>query len=96
MDRDILFDALGDPTRRLILDELAERNPQTQYELNARLIMRYQLAISRQAFAKHIDVLESAGLVRSEKQGKYRVIVYNSAPLQHAMDRWLIQPPGQP
>lgn len=89
MDRDTLFNALGDSTRRLILDELAERSPQTQYELCVRLIMRHKLEISRQAFAKHIDVLEHAGLVRSEKQGKFRVVVLTSEPLRNLMDAWL-------
>ena len=57
---ELVFQALADPTRRLILDEFVERKEQTLYELTARLIMRHQLSISRQALAKHIDVLEKA------------------------------------
>ena len=41
MDNDLVFKALADPTRRLMLDELCERKEQTLYELTARLIMRY-------------------------------------------------------
>ena len=89
MHKDLVFRALADPTRRLLLDELSERNEQTLYELTARLIMRHKVAISRQALAKHIDVLEKAGLVSSEKRGKYRMLVFNEEPLRAAMDRWL-------
>ena len=49
MDNDLVFRALADPTRRLMLDELTERNEQTLYELTARLIMRHEVGISRQA-----------------------------------------------
>ena len=89
MDNDLVFKALADPTRRLMLDELFERNEQTLYELTARLIMRYEVSISRQALAKHIDVLEKAGLVRSDKRGKYRMLVFDDEPIRNAMNRWL-------
>ena len=46
-----------------MLDEFSERKEQTLYELTACLIMRHKVAISRQALAKHIDVLKNAGLV---------------------------------
>ena len=51
--------------------------------------MRHEVAISRQALAKHIDLLEQAGLVSSEKRGKYRMLVFNDEPLRAVMDRWL-------
>ena len=89
MHKDLVFKALADPTRRLMLDELCERKEQTLYELTARLIMRHEVAISRQALAKHINLLEEAGLVSSEKRGKYRMLVFNDEPLRTAMDRWL-------
>ena len=89
MHKDLVFKALADPTRRLMLDELSDRNEQTLYELTARLIMRHEVAISRQALAKHIDLLEQAGLVSSEKRGKYRMLVFNDEPLRSLMDRWL-------
>ena len=72
-----------------MLDELCERREQTLYELTARLIMRHKVAISRQAMAKHIDVLEKAGLVSSEKRGKYRMLVFNDGPIRGVMNRWL-------
>ena len=89
MHTDLVFKALADPTRRLILDELSERKEQTLYELTARLIMRHEVAISRQALAKHIDLLEQAGLVSSEKRGKYRILVFNDEPLRTVVNRWL-------
>ena len=89
MHKDLVFKALADPTRRLMLDEFSERKEQTLYELTARLIMRHEVAISRQALAKHIDLLEKAGLVSSEKSGKYRMLVFNDEPLRTVVNRWL-------
>ncbi len=89
MHKDLDFKALADPTRRLMLDELSERKEQTLYELTARLIIRNEAVISGQALAQHINVLEKAGVVRSEKRGKYRMLVFNDEPLRTAMDRWL-------
>ena len=89
MANDEVWIAIADPTRRLILDELSERNEQTLYELTARLIMRHNVAISRQAIAKHIAVLEKAGLVHSEKRGKYRLLIFDKTPIEQIMERWL-------
>ncbi|MBB6696049.1 helix-turn-helix transcriptional regulator [Cohnella xylanilytica] len=88
-DKDAIFKALGDSTRRLMLDELAERNEQTLYELTARLIMKHGLSISRQAIAKHLSALEDAGLVKSEKKGKFRVLVFNNEPLKNLLKGWV-------
>jgi len=89
MRNDAVFKALADPTRRLMLDELSERKEQTLYELSVRLIMRHKIAMSRQAIAKHIAVLEEAGLVHSEKRGKYRVLIFNNVPIKKITERWL-------
>ena len=88
-DKDAIFKALGDSTRRLILDELTERNEQTLYELTVRLITKHNLSISRQAIAKHLSVLEDAQLIRSERKGKYRVIIFNNQPLKNLLEGWL-------
>ena len=48
---DDVFRALADPTRRILIDELAERDGQTLFELCARLITRHGLEVSRQAVA---------------------------------------------
>ncbi|MBP3963035.1 ArsR/SmtB family transcription factor [Paenibacillus lignilyticus] len=88
-DRDTIFKALGDSTRRLMLDELSERNEQTLYELTVRLITKHNLAITRQAIAKHLSVLEDAGLIQSEKKGKFRIVVFNNEPLKDLLKGWI-------
>ncbi|QCR34566.1 helix-turn-helix transcriptional regulator [Lysinibacillus sp. SGAir0095] len=88
-NKDAIFKALGDSTRRLILDELKEGNEQTLYELTVRLIMNHNLSISRQAIAKHLSILEEAGLVISERKGKYRVLVFNNEPLKDLLKGWI-------
>ncbi|RIX52051.1 ArsR family transcriptional regulator [Paenibacillus nanensis] len=88
-DKEAIFNALGDSTRRRILDELSESSEMTLYELTVRLITKHHLSISRQAIAKHLSTLEESGLVRSEKKGKYRVIVFNNEPLKHLLKGWV-------
>jgi DNA-binding transcriptional ArsR family regulator len=83
-----VFKALADETRRAILDELAERDEQTLFELCGRLIAKHGLSSSRQAISQHLDVLEQAGLVRSEKRGRYRFHHLDTAPLRQISDRW--------
>jgi DNA-binding transcriptional ArsR family regulator len=84
-----LFKALADDTRRKILDELTDRDGQTLFELCSRLATRYQLGSSRQAISQHLDVLESAGLVETRREGRYKFHHLNTQPLEHIADRWL-------
>ena len=84
-----VFKALADPTRRKILDELAERDGQTLFELCSRLATRHQLAMTRQAISQHLEVLEAAGLVRSRREGRYKFHDLETAPLATLTDRWL-------
>ncbi|MGW0499249.1 ArsR/SmtB family transcription factor [Streptomyces sp. NPDC003007] len=86
---DDLFKALADPTRRTILDELAERSGQTLFEICSRLSMRHGLGISRQAVSQHLAVLEAAGLVETRREGRYKFHALNTAPLRHITERWL-------
>jgi DNA-binding transcriptional ArsR family regulator len=83
-----VFKALADPTRRKIVDELAERNGQTLFELCSRLAMKYQLGSSRQAVSQHLKVLEEAGLIESRKEGRYKFHDLDTRPLQRLADRW--------
>jgi DNA-binding transcriptional ArsR family regulator len=83
-----VFKALADPTRRRILDELAERDGQTLFELCSRLTMKYQLGSSRQAISQHLEVLIGAGLVTSRREGRYKFHFIDTAPLQRLTDRW--------
>jgi DNA-binding transcriptional ArsR family regulator len=88
-----VFRALADPTRRAILDELAERSGQTLFELRARLAVRHGLGSTRQAVSQHLDVLESAGLVLTRREGRYKFHDIDTAPLRAIHERW---PPAAP
>ncbi len=87
-----MFKALADPTRRVLLDELQERDGQTLFELCARLAMRHGLGSTRQAVSQHLDVLEGAGLVVTRREGRYKFHHLDTAPLQVIAERW---PPGE-
>jgi len=83
-----VFKALADPTRRTILDELANRNGQTLFEICARLMTNHGLNSSRQAISQHLDVLERAGLVETRREGRYKFHYLNTAPLEPVIERW--------
>jgi DNA-binding transcriptional ArsR family regulator len=83
-----VFKALADPTRRTILDELADRDGQTLFELCTRLIMKHQISSSRQAISQHLDLLEAAGLVRTRREGRYKFHYLDTAPLDRIAERW--------
>ena len=87
-----VFKALADPTRRVLLDELQERNGQTLFELCSRLISRHGLSSSRQAVSQHLDVLEEAGLVRSRREGRYKFHDLDTSPLRTIAERWPTDP----
>lgn len=88
VDMGDVFKALADATRRAILDELAERDEQTLFELCNRLISKYGMPSSRQAISQHLDVLEDAGLVRTERRGRYKFHYLDTTPLQQITQRW--------
>jgi DNA-binding transcriptional ArsR family regulator len=74
---DRVFHALANPTRRDILQRVAER-PQRVGDLAA------PHAMSLAAVSKHIKVLERAALVRQRRVGRQRYCELNPAPLQEA------------
>jgi DNA-binding transcriptional ArsR family regulator len=86
-----VFKALADDTRRLMLDELNERNGQTLFELCTRLLMKHRVSSTRQAISQHLDVLESAGLVRTRRDGRYKFHFLERAPLRTITERWTVQ-----
>ncbi|MDE0546143.1 helix-turn-helix transcriptional regulator [Microbacterium sp. C7(2022)] len=88
-----VFKALADETRRVILDELVGRDEQTLFELCVRLNAR-GLTHSRQAVSQHLEVLESAGLVHSERRGRYKFHTIDTRPLAQIAERWPI-PDGE-
>ena len=83
-----VFKALADPTRRKILDELADRDGQTLFEICSRLIMRHQISSSRQAISQHLDLLEAAGLVHTRRDGRHKFHYLDTAPLDRITERW--------
>ena len=80
---DDVFKALADPTRRRLLDELFEEDGQTLSALEQRLPM------SRFGVAKHLKVLEGAGLVTTRKRGREKLHFLNSVPIREVHDRWV-------
>ena len=89
MDLDLLFHALSDTTRRCLLDELAERDGQTLFELHVRLLTWQQSSITRQGLARHLSVLEEAGLLRTEWRWRSKHHFLVRAPLRNAWKVWL-------
>jgi DNA-binding transcriptional ArsR family regulator len=85
-----LFRAIGDTTRRIILDELTENDGQTLFEICGRLTMKHGLDSSRQAISQHLAVLEQAGLVHTRRQGRYKFHHIDTSPLRSIVDRWHI------
>jgi DNA-binding transcriptional ArsR family regulator len=87
---DPLFKALADPTRRVILDELTEKDGQTLFEICGRLAMKHGLGSSRQAISQHLAVLEEAGLVTTRREGRYKFHHLDTTPLRSIVERWPI------
>jgi len=83
-----VFHALAAPARRRILDELRDRDGQTLYELCTRLTMKHGLEMSRQAVSQHLDVLEAAGLVTTQREGRYKFHYLDTSPLRSIAERW--------
>ena len=82
-DDDRVFKALADPSRRLLLDRLFERDGRTLTELES------QLEMTRFGVMKHLRVLEQAGLVVSRKVGRERHHHLNPMPIRLIHDRWI-------
>ncbi len=83
MDDDLVFKALADPTRRLLLDRLFERDGRTLTELES------QLEMTRFGVMKHLKVLEQAGLVVPRRRGREKLHFLNPVPIRRLHDRWI-------
>ena len=80
-----VFKAVADPTRRDILQLLAvEERPFTINDIAD------QFPTSRQAVTKHLKLLQQAGLVEIERNGRERVCHANPLPLQE-IHAWVTQ-----
>jgi DNA-binding transcriptional ArsR family regulator len=80
---DLVFKALADPSRRLLLDRLFAAEGQT---LGA---LADGLAMSRQAVSQHLALLEAANLVATVKRGREKLHYLNSVPIHEAHARWI-------
>lgn len=80
---DIVWKALADPTRRVLLDELRD-GPKTTGDLVERVP-----ELSRFGVMKHLDVLEEAGLLLVRREGRVRWNALNAVPLRQVYERWV-------
>ena len=83
MSMDAVFRALGDKSRRQLLDSLHVQNGQ---RMNA---LCEQLDMSRQAVAKHLGILEDASLVAVQWQGREKLHFINPVPINDIAERWI-------
>jgi DNA-binding transcriptional ArsR family regulator len=82
-----VFNALADPSRRYVVEALAQRGAATATELAA------ELNVSRQAVAKHFAALSDAGLVESRREGRETLYELTPQPLTAALD-WMAEVGG--
>jgi len=82
-DDDRVFKALADQSRRFLLDLLFERDGRTLGELES------ELEMTRFGVAKHLRVLEEAGLVVTRRSGREKLHFLNPVPIRLIHDRWI-------
>ena len=76
-----VFQAIADPTRRKLLELLAS-------DVLSISTMSNHFTMSRTAVTKHLHILESAGLVTSQKVGREKLYQLEAEPLQ-TFKKWL-------
>ena len=81
---DRVFRALADPTRRLLLDALFDREGQSLGELHQAVE-----GMTRFGVMKHLRLMEAAGLVVAHKVGREKLHYLNAVPVQLIHDRWV-------
>ena len=79
-----VFRALSDPSRRLLLDGLFERDGQTLGELCGALPEMTRFGVMR-----HLDVLEAADLITTRRIGREKRHYLNPVPIRRLHDRWI-------
>jgi predicted transcriptional regulator len=80
---DDVFNALADPSRRALLDQLHRKNGQTLNELCQHLDM------TRQGITKHLALLIKATLIVPLWRGREKLHYLNPAPLKQISERWI-------
>jgi DNA-binding transcriptional ArsR family regulator len=82
-----VFAALGDPTRRHIVESLSQREASATQ-------LAADLPVTRQAVSKHLTALREAGLVESRRQGRETLYRVNAGPLEAAA-AWIVRVGGE-
>ena len=82
-----VFRALADPSRRLLLDLLYERDGRTLTELESELVAT--TAMTRFGVMKHLKVLEEARLVTTRRRGREKLHYLNAVPIRLIYERWV-------
>src|ERR1700757_2651746 len=82
-DLDGVWKALGDNTRRSILD-LLRQGPRTTTEL-----VEAFPHLTRFGVMKHIDVLRAASLIHTREEGRQRINSLNVVPIRQIYERWV-------
>ena len=82
-----VFAALGDPTRRHIVESLSKQEASATQ-------LASELPVTRQAVAKHLTALRDAGIVDSRRQGRETLYRVNTEPLDAAA-AWIVRVGGQ-
>lgn len=82
-DEDAVFKALGDASRRDLLDRLRVRGGQTLSQLCE------NHAMTRQAVTKHIGILQAANLIVTVKKGREKFHYLNPVPISEIYMRWI-------
>lgn len=83
IEHNLVFKALGDATRRHLLDQLFEHDGRSLTELES------GLAMSRFGASKHLRLLEEAGLVITRRSGREKLHYLNPVPIRLIHDRWI-------
>ena len=81
---DTVFKAIGDPSRRRLMDRLFEEDGLTLGELSTCLP-----GMTRFGVMRHLRVLEDAGLVSTRKVGREKHHYLNAAPIAEIQRRWI-------
>ena len=83
LGEDLVFKALADGTRRMLLDRLHREDGQTLGQLEA------GAAMTRFGVMKHLRLLEQAGLVVTRRAGREKLHYLNAVPIRQIHDRWI-------
>jgi len=84
---DLVFKALADPTRRLLLDALFVRGGRTLGDLES--VVTEHTEMTRFGVSKHLRLLEQAGLVVTQRSGREKLHYLNPVPIRLIHNRWI-------